>query len=59
MVNLCCGFEWVVPILPKDCADQLARISWENGDPKKSVFYQYIIRRVAYKDLGVSEQDQT
>ena len=26
------------------------RITWAEGDPKKGVFYQYIMRRVAYKD---------
>jgi len=36
-----------VPFIP---GEDLLRITWAEGDPKKGVFYQYIMRRVAYKD---------
>lgn len=36
-----------VPFIP---GEDLLRITWAEGDPKKGVFFQYIMRRVAYKD---------
>ena len=30
--------------------DDLLRVTWNDQDPKKGIYYQYIVSRVAFKD---------
>ncbi|CAJ1371951.1 unnamed protein product [Effrenium voratum] len=36
--------------IPFVVGQDLLRITWTNGDPKQGIYYQYLMRKVAYKD---------
>lgn len=36
--------------VPFRVGDDYLRVSWKDGDPKKGIDYQYLLRRVAFKD---------
>lgn len=43
--------------VPFRVGDDFLRISWRDGDPLKGIDYQYLLRRVAYKDAQYGHSD--